>query len=210
MMAFEPLFSFIMASLLLGLAPGPDNLFVLTQSALYGRKAGLLVTLGLCSGLIVHTTLVALGVAAVFQSSNLAFNLLKIIGVLYLLFLAWQAFHATAAHLHNNGQLPLTRFQLYRRGIIMNITNPKVSIFFLAFLPQFTNPDHGSLMLQLFLLGGTFMLVTLLVFGHIALLAGLLGNWLKQSAYAQALLNRLAGLVFIALALRLLFFELNA
>ena len=210
MIAFEPLFSFILASLLLGLAPGPDNLFVLTQSALYGRKAGLLVTAGLCTGLIIHTALVGLGVAAIFQSSALAFNLLKVLGALYLLLLAWQAFHATTAHLQNNGQRPLGNFQLYRRGIIMNITNPKVSIFFLAFLPQFTSPDQGSLMLQLFLLGGVFILVTLLVFGIIALLAGLLGNWLNQSAHAQASLNRLAGLVFIGLALRLLFFEMGA
>ena len=133
MLALDTLVTFFSASVLLGLAPGPDNLFVLTQSALRGRGAGLLVTLGLCTGLIAHTAAVSLGVAAVFQTSALAFTLLKLVGAGYLLWLAWQAFRAAAAALPT-GRAALAGWALYRRGIVMNVTNPKVSIFFLAFL----------------------------------------------------------------------------
>jgi threonine/homoserine/homoserine lactone efflux protein len=101
--------------------------------------------------------------------------------------------------------LILSRARLYRRGILMNITNPKVSIFFLAFLPQFADPGRGPVWVQILLLGGLFILATLLVFGGIALLAGTLGTWLNRSPRVQRLLNRLAGAVFIGLALTLAF-----
>ena len=148
---------FVTASVALAFAPGPDNIFVLTQSALYGRKTGLLVTLGLCTGLLVHTSAVALGVAAIFQSSLLAFSLLKLAGALYLLYLAVQAFRASAAALETNGSEELSWRGLYTRGIFMNITNPKVAIFFLALLPQFADPARGAITVQMLLLVGLFI-----------------------------------------------------
>lgn len=197
--------SFFALSILLGLSPGPDNVFVLTQSALRGRKAGLLVTLGLCTGLLVHTALVAFGVAAIFASSALAFTLLKLAGALYLLYLAWGAWHAGDTNLQGDGQSAgLAAFALYRRGIFMNITNPKVSIFFLAFLPQFVDPKLGNLTPQIMSLGGIFMLATLLVFGAVALLAGSLGQWLQGFPSWQKIMNRGAALVFTALAAKLI------
>ena len=203
MIPIDTLGVFFAASLLLCLAPGPDNIFVLTQSALRGPAAGCIVTLGLCSGLVVHTTAVALGVAAIFQASALAFSALKAVGAAYLLYLAWLSFRASAAGMPAGGESGLRGWRLYRRGIIMNVTNPKVSIFFLAFLPQFADPSQGALSLQLMLLGGVFIVATLLVFGGIALLAGNLGQWLQRSAGAQRLINRIAGAVFIVLALKL-------
>lgn len=195
--------AFFAASVLLALAPGPDNIFVLTQSALRGRTAGLTVTLGLCTGLLGHTTAVALGLAAVFQASALAFTVLKLIGAGYLLYLAWQAFRASSSDIRPEGGCNLSPWQLYRRGILMNITNPKVSIFFLAFLPQFADPGLGSLTFQLMLLGGVFILATLMVFSGIALLAGLLGRWLGRSQRAQRIMNWVAGCIFAGLALKL-------
>jgi threonine/homoserine/homoserine lactone efflux protein len=200
----ETLGTFFAASILLGLAPGPDNIFVLTQAALHGRESGLAVMGGLCTGLIVHTVGVALGVAIIFQTSALAFTALKLAGAGYLLYLAWQAFRAPAANLGGAGNGPSGRLRLYRRGIIMNITNPKVSLFFLAFLPQFTDPARGSLPVQVILLGMTFIAATILVFGGIALLAGTLGSWLQRSSTVQCGLNWLAGTVFLGLALTLL------
>ena len=194
---------FVTASVALAFAPGPDNIFVLTQSALHGRKNGLLVTLGLCTGLLVHTSAVALGVAAIFQSSLLAFNLLKLAGALYLLYLAVQAFRASASALEAKGSEGLSWRGLYTRGIIMNITNPKVAIFFLAFLPQFADPARGSITVQMLLLGGLFIVSTLIVFGTVAWFAGYIGEWLQRSARAQVVMNRIAGTVFVALALRL-------
>lgn len=191
------------ASILLALAPGPDNIFVLTQAALKGKLVGLVVTLGLCTGLIVHTSAVVLGVAALFQASALAFNLLKFAGAAYLLYLAWGAFRAGASTLPTEASLEIGLHRFYLRGIVMNVTNPKVSIFFLAFLPQFTKPENGSLPLQLITLGGIFILATLLVFGSISLLAGVLGQWLRRSQRAQHILNKTAGVVFAGLALKL-------
>lgn len=202
-MPADIIFSFFLASVLLGLAPGPDNIFVLTQSTLHGRKAGLMVTLGLCSGLVVHSLAVALGAAAIFQSSSLAFSVLKLVGAGYLLYLAWSIFRAPPVRLAGGPADAPRRGALYRRGIIMNITNPKVSIFFLAFLPQFADPARGSVAVQIILLGGLFILATLLVFGAVAVTAGRLRSWLLKSQLTQLWINRLAGAVFVGLALRL-------
>lgn len=199
----ETLVVFFLATVALALTPGPDNVFVLTQSALHGRTAGLLVTLGLCTGLIAHTSAVALGVAAVFATSAVAFNALKILGAGYLLYLAWGAFRAGSATIGQGQDVRIRGRRLYGRGVIMNVTNPKVAIFFLAFLPQFADPSRGSLTLQIGVLGALFMVATLLVFGSIALSAGYLGEWLRESRRAQLILNRTAGVVFVALALRL-------
>jgi len=203
MIPIETLLSFFAASVLLAIAPGPDNIFVLTQSALRGKSAGLAVMLGLCTGLIVHSAAVALGVAVIFQTSAVAFSALKFIGAGYLMFLAWQAFRASAAKFQAVRSPEISLLKLYRRGIIMNITNPKVSIFFLAFLPQFADPSRGPISLQILLLGGVFIIATILVFGSIALLAGTLGLWLSRSARVQNTMNKVAGTVFLCLALRL-------
>jgi len=203
MIPAETLGTFFIASILLGLAPGPDNVFVLTQAALHGRSSGLAVTGGLCTGLIVHTLAVAFGVAVIFQASELAFTALKLAGAGYLLWLAWQAFRAPATSIKANGNTAAGLLRLYRRGIIMNLTNPKVSLFFLAFLPQFAAPERGPLPLQLILLGTAFIVATILVFGSIALLAGTLGGWLQHSTSVQRTLNQVAGTVFVALALTL-------
>lgn len=203
MLPAETVLTFFTAALLLGLAPGPDNIFVLTQSTLHGRSAGLVVMLGLCTGLVVHSLAVAFGAAAIFQSSVVAFSVLKFLGAAYLVYLAWRTFTAKAGGF--SGGLPCGPGggELYRRGIIMNITNPKVSIFFLAFLPQFADPARGSVALQIVLLGGLFIVATILVFGGVAIAAGSLRRWLLRSARAQVALNRVAGIVFVGLAARL-------
>jgi threonine/homoserine/homoserine lactone efflux protein len=194
---------FSVASLLLALAPGPDNLFVLAQSAMQGRAAGLFVTAGLCTGLLVHTTAVAIGVAALIRSSLLAFSILKAVGAGYLLYLAWQAFRASGK-LERNVQRPRLRpRQLYVRGIIMNVTNPKVSIFFLAFLPQFVDPGKGLVVAQVIQLGLLFVASTIMVFGAVSILAGSFGSWLNRSETARRFLNRAAACIFVGLAIRL-------
>jgi threonine/homoserine/homoserine lactone efflux protein len=203
MIPLDALSAFFVASVLLALAPGPDNLFVLTQAALYGKESGLAVVGGLCTGLVVHTLGVALGVAVIFQASAVAFTALKLIGAGYLLWLAWQAFRAPAAQIGGKSLGAAGFPRLYRRGFFMNLTNPKVSLFFLAFLPQFADPARGPLAGQMILLGATFIAATVLIFGGIALLGGTLGTWLQRSASVQRTLNWLAGTVFVGLALSL-------
>lgn len=206
MLPVETIGVFFVASLALALAPGPDNLFVLAQSALHGKKASLLVTLGLCTGLFAHTSAVALGVAVIFQTSQFAFTALKLAGAAYLLYLAYGAFKAGASSSGKTLESSSPR-ELYLRGVIMNVTNPKVALFFLAFLPQFTDPNLGSVTGQIVFLGGLFLLATLLVFGSIAWFAGGLSERFMGSARAQALLNKLAATVFGVLALRLLLID---
>jgi len=203
MLSLETVSAFFLASTLLALAPGPDNVFVLTQSALHGKISGLVVMLGLCTGLLVHTSAVAFGVAVIFQTSAVAFTLLKVIGACYLLYLAWQVLRASPEKIRMQGNSPKSLGKLYRRGIIMNVTNPKVSIFFLAFLPQFADPAHGSISLQMVALGGIFIVATILVFGTVALVGGSLGDWLNRSMHAQRIVNWVAGAVFVGLAVRL-------
>ena len=199
---------FFFASILLALAPGPDNIFVLTQSVIRGKLAGWVITLGLCTGLIGHTLLVSSGVAVIFKASPVAFTSLKVAGGAYLMYLAFLAFRASAAKLSPSDNGGASLFQLYRRGIIMNMTNPKVSIFFLSFLPQFANPERGPVMLQIVTLGFVFMISTLLVFGMISLFAGFLGGRLQQSPKAQNIMNRIAAIVYMALAVKLISAEM--
>lgn len=194
-------------AVLLALSPGPDNLFVITLSALRGVRAGLWVVLGLCSGLIVHTLAVSWGVAALFAASATAFTVLKLLGAAYLLYLAWGAWNAPASVVDDSGgpSVPdMTPMQAWLRGVIMNLTNPKVILFFLAFLPQFSNPARGSVAVQTFLLGLIFILAAGLTFSTLALLAGSIGRKLQRSASAQTWLNRSASVVFAGLALKLL------
>ena len=157
---------------------------------------------------MLHTALVALGVAVIFQTSSWAFNGLKVFGALYLLYLAVQAFKAGNEKIEGEGGPQLLYRQLYVRGIIMNVSNPKVAIFFLAFLPQFTQPQLGGLAWQLLLLGGVFILATVLVFSFIALVSGSLAQGLKDSVMAQSILHKSAGVIFLLLALKLAFTSL--
>jgi len=209
-MSIELIIAFITASSLISLSPGADNIFVLTQSALYGCKSGLMVTLGLCTGLIAHTLAIALGVSALFQASPTAFTALKIIGAIYLLYLAWRAFTASKAEMSTSSSTVRSAKKLYLRGILMNVTNPKVSIFFLAFLPQFTSPENGALVMQFFMLGAIFIIVALLIFSAIAYLSGAIGHWFSHSIKGQIYLNRIAGTVLAGLALKLVTTSSNA
>ena len=211
MLSLDTSLTFFAASVMLALVPGPDNVFVLLHSATHGWRSGLLVVLGLCTGLLFHTAAVALGLAALMASSSFAFTALTLLGAVYLLWLAWQSWNAPV---HSSDAKPsldkpvpdtiLSTRQTYSRGVLMNITNPKVAIFFLAFLPQFVVANQGAVGLQILLLGGIFMVATLFTFGAIAFFAGRFGQVFQSSTIAQRSLNRLASLVFCALALRLL------
>ncbi len=203
MLPVESLIPFIVASALLALAPGPDNIFVLTQSTLYGKRSGILITMGLCTGLIFHTSLVALGVATLLQTSSWAFAVLKALGAGYLLYLAWQILSSPLPTLEGD-EVALSDKALYLRGIFMNISNPKVSIFFLAFLPQFADATIGPVAPQIFVLGAVFGVVSLLIFSGVATIAAEIGHWLRQNPILQIYLNRLTALIFVLLALKLL------
>jgi len=212
MPSFEALTAFFVTSVLLCLTPGPDNLFVLLHSAQRGWRSGMCVVLGLCVGLAGHTAAVALGLAAVFAASALAFTVLQCCGAAWLLWLAWGAWHApgntpTAAHCGtaSDGGHPERNdaLRMVGRGLVMNVSNPKVLLFFLALLPQFADAAHETMAWQIMVLGGVFMLATLLVFGAIARFSGTFGALLMQSVRARRWLDRTAAVVFAGLAVRL-------
>lgn len=203
MLPIETLLTFFTASILLALAPGPDNIFVLIQSIYQGKKSALMVVLGLCTGLIFHTLAVAFGVAVIFQTSQLAFTILKLAGVCYLLYLAWKIFNAKDEKISMNSVDKIDAKKLYFRGIIMNVTNPKVSIFFLAFLPQFTNADLGNVSSQTLILGLIFIIATIIVFSSIAFLSGFISKILNESKHTQNILNKIVSFIFVGLAIKL-------
>jgi threonine/homoserine/homoserine lactone efflux protein len=207
-MPVDTLLLFFTTAVLLALTPGPDNIFVLSQSLAFGHRTGMIIVLGLCSGLVLHTAFVAFGVAAMIAASPWLFSLLKLLGAGYLLYLAWLNWRVSDQARTGAGTTPLGDWHMYRRGFFMNVTNPKVGLFFLAFLPQFVDSTRNDVPMQIILLGGLFMLSTLLVFGGIALLAGRYSRYLNQSQQRRLLLNRLISLLFVIIALNLLFASL--
>lgn len=203
-LSIETIIAFVAASVVLSLVPGPDNLFVMSHSALKGWRVGFYITLGLCTGLIGHTVLVAIGVSVIFQTSAIAFNGLKVIGACYLLYLAWLSVQNKELNLGGTDRDSTNR-SYYFTGVIMNLTNPKVVLFFLVFLPQFVNTGNDNVTIQIFLLGLLFILSALCVFTSIAYLASFLENFLKKSKTVNKNLNILAALIYFALAINLFF-----
>lgn len=194
---------FLIASILLTLAPGPDIMYLLAKSLADGTKAGISLSLGLTTGLIFHTTLVIIGVAAIIQQSPLAFTILKYIGATYLLYLAWGTFHSQGNLKLNAVNNTTSFFKLYRRGLIMNVLNPKVLLFFLAFLPQFVNLNSDSVSLQIAFLGFIFGLQTLIIFSLVAICAGKVRDYILNITNFNKIMGYIQGIVllFISLAL---------
>ena len=212
-MPFDLWVSFTIAAAVLAVAPGPDNLFVLLQSAMYGARAGIFVTLGLCVGVFIQTLLAAFGVAAVVAASPTLLMIIQFAGAAYLLYLAWGAWKAPVGGESGESakKYPrLSNFQLWRRGILMNITNPKVLIFFLAFFPQFIikGSTESQVMVQMLIMGMTFLVCTLVVFSAIAWCAGTLADRLR-SPKVQTILNKVSAVIFTVLAISTLLWKAN-
>ncbi|AME23694.1 MAG: LysE family translocator [Pseudomonadota bacterium] len=193
---------FLAASIAITAAPGPDNLQVLARGISQGRAAGLVAALGFAAGISFHTTLAALGVAALLKSSPIAFQAVKLAGAAYLIWIGIKAIRSKGlSSAHERPSQPLTT--VFRQSVVGNLLNPKVTLFFIVFLPQFVNP-HGaqSVMLQMFELGGVFMLQTVVVFSVFGVAAGMIGAYLKRRPKVGVWLDRLAGATFIGLGIR--------
>ena len=194
---------FIAASAALTLLPGPDILFVLTQSISQGKKTGVATASGLCTGVLVHTTAAALGISALIYKSALAFELVKYVGAAYLLYLAWSAFRESGKLISSGPVRENNFFALYRRGIFMNVLNPKVALFFLAFLPQFVNVNAGSIPMQMISLGVIFMIQAWLIFSAISIFAGAIGDKLFQKKGISKYINWGKAGIFTLLGIKL-------
>jgi threonine/homoserine/homoserine lactone efflux protein len=198
------LLTFGLTSLLLAIAPGPDNLGVLSLGLSRGRVAAMGFAAGCAAGCLIHASLAAIGVTALIAASPVAFSILKFVGAAYLLYLASKAWRSDGAmQLATDAVSEPTWFwHFVGRGLIANVINPKVALFFLAFLPQFITADANA-GTQIMLLGGVFALAATLVFQSIALFAGVLGGWLRQRPWIGRWLDRITGLLFVGLAARL-------
>lgn len=193
---------FLATSIAITLAPGPDNLQVLARGISQGRAAGLVAALGFAAGVTFHTTLAALGVAAVLRSSPVAFQVIKLAGAAYLVWIGIKALRSqglATAHERPRQQLAT----IFRQSVLGNMLNPKVTLFFVVFLPQFVDA-HGaqSVTLQMLELGALFMLQTVVVFSVFGVCAGLIGTWLKRRPRVGVWLDRIAGATFIAIGIR--------
>ncbi|MEV8516350.1 LysE family translocator [Dactylosporangium sp. NPDC051484] len=195
---------FLVAILLICVTPGPDMLYLVATSLSQGPLAGVVASAGMAIGMLVHTLAVTLGLAAVLAASPVAYEVIKYGGAAYLVYMGVQAWR-TRSEL---GRTPAVQdrvatWRVLWRAMVTNILNPKIILFYLAFLPQFVDAGRGHPTLQLLILGLTFVVVGLLVDSLIGISAGRLGRWLQRRRRADTILNRIAGTVFIALAVRL-------
>jgi threonine/homoserine/homoserine lactone efflux protein len=201
----ETLLSFAFATALLAISPGPDNIFVLSQSIVNGRKFGLATVFGLISGCLVHTTLLAFGVSAIIKESENLFTGIKIFGAIYLLYLSFKIYKSNAViAFSEDNTLKKTIKQLFKEGFIMNVLNPKVSIFFLAFFPGFLFSTTLNTVFQFYVLGGVFMFVSLIIFSAIAILAGSISEKIKRNKKIGYYLKWTQIVVFILIAIFIL------
>lgn len=197
----ESLITFIIATATLAISPGPDNIFVLTQSIVNGKKHGLATVLGLMTGCIIHTTLVAFGVSKIIKQNENLFFIIKLFGAGYLIYLAYQVYKSDATITFSTKNIEkTTTFKLFKTGFWMNVLNPKVTIFFLSFFPQFLFSTSISNLVQFYILGFLFIVISFMVFSTIAVLAGSISNYLKKHQKTGVYLKWAQIIVFIAIA----------
>jgi threonine/homoserine/homoserine lactone efflux protein len=205
MFSFPALLLFISASILLILAPGPDIIFLITQGITNGKKAGFFTAIGLSLGNAVHTMAAAFGLSVIFKTSEIAFMIFKIFGAIYLFYLAFKAIkHRNDSLVVSPDRYVINHHGLLFRGLYMNVLNPKVALFFLAFLPQFVNPGYGHVPWQMILLGLIFMVLVAIIFGFIGYFAGSLGDWILRKPRFTKIMNWTSAAIFLGLGLKLL------
>lgn len=198
-------FLFLVAAMMLTLAPGPDNIYVLTRGVAQGKKAGFVAALGFSSGLFFHTLLAVLGFAAIIKAYPAAYHALQYAGAAYLVYLGIRTLRSAASMSLDAAATPagLSLSRIYWQSVIANILNPKVTLFFIAFLPQFVNVQAGHVAWQMLLLAVVFILQALAIFSAIAFFSGIVGAYFKRQARAALYLNRLAGCAFVGLGIRI-------
>jgi len=202
---YETLISFALATSALAISPGPDNIFVLVQSMTNGKAYGLATVAGLITGCIIHTTLLAFGVSIIIRENETLFFIIKLLGALYLLFLAYKVLKSDGQlHLESDVTPKKSLKGLFVQGFFMNVLNPKVTIFFLAFFPGFLFSGTMATEIQFFVLGGIFMIVSFIIFAAIALLAGQIKTYTLQHKNSGLVLKWIQVLVFVGIAVYIL------
>ncbi len=192
--------------LALFLVPGPAVLLTLARAISGGRRTGVATGLGIATGDIVHTTAAAIGLSALLMTSSLAFEAVRYLGVAYLIYLGIRSLLEPPADV-NSQKRSIAPARAYREAVLAEILNPKTSLFFLAFLPQFVHPERGSAVLQLILLGAIFVAMSAIYTSALALSAGWITRWLRAHPRFVRWQGRVIGAVYITLGIRLVFQE---
>lgn len=201
-MNIEVLIGFIAATSLLAITPGPDNIYVLMQSIVNGRKYGIATVLGLMSGCLIHTSVVAFGASTILKENPKLFFIIKLFGALYLVYLAYKVFKSSGDIELGSDAIPKKSvFQLFKQGFIMNVLNPKVTLFFLALFPGFLFSEDMSKVIQFYVLGILFMLVSFIIFSSIAVLAGIISDKLKNNKKIGIYMKWIQIVVFVGIAI---------
>jgi threonine/homoserine/homoserine lactone efflux protein len=195
--------AFVLAALLLCVTPGPDMIYIVTHGVSQGTRQAVVAGLGMAAGMLVHTSAVTLGLAGLVRASPVAYDVVRYGGAAYLVVLGWRTIREARATPELAPVSPAPLPAVFTRATLTNLLNPKIVLFYLAFLPQFTEPGRAPLALQFLVLGLVFVVLGLVVDTGVALLSGRVGDWLTHNAKASQRLNEAAGLVFFGLAGRL-------
>ncbi|WP_350657304.1 LysE family translocator [Psychrobacter sp. S1-30-MNA-CIBAN-0213] len=213
MFGIENYLGFILAAILLNLTPGTDSMYIITRSVSQGRQAGFYSVLGITSGILVHTLFAALGLSLLLAQSPIAFTIVKYVGAIYLCYLGFKMItskpEASVANELNEDKTlanskSLDYGQIYKQGILTNVFNPKVALFFLAFFPHFVDSNYAHGMLSFLILGLTFAVTGLIWCTCLALLASQFSKSLRENPTTESILNKISGVVFIGLGIKLL------
>ncbi len=207
MFGIENYTGFIIAAVILNLTPGADTFYVLTRCVAQGKKAGFVSVAGIMTGCVVHVLSAALGLSVILSTSALAFTLVKWAGALYLIYLGIKTLIEPSQAFDNTlGQYPVRDlFYIYRQGIITNVLNPKVALFFLSFLPQFIDPSQATGPLPFLLLGATFLVTGTTWFLVLAGTAAIMTQTLRKNQRIGGILQKISGMIFIGFGLKLAF-----
>jgi len=202
---YDILLTFVLATAALSISPGPDNIFVLIQSITNGKKYGIATVAGLMTGCLVHATLLAFGVSAIIKQNPNLFFVIKLFGAIYLFYLAFKVFNGSGDLEISNGDVAKKSLgALYKQGFIMNVLNPKVTIFFLAFFPGFLFSDSINIVIQFYVLAAIFIVVSFTIFSTIAILSGTISKYIRENKHLGKILKWLQIIVFVAIGVYLL------
>ena len=191
---------FALASLALAVVPGPAVLYIVAQSIHGGRRAGVVSAFGIASGGLVHVLAAVIGLSALLSASAEAFTVVKILGAVYLVWLGIRTLLSANDRIGGRAA-ERTLARTYRQGVVVNVLNPKTALFFLAFLPQFVDPDQGVATVQILVLGLLFSVIALCSDSMWALAAGTVGSWLRRSRWYLGVKRWLTGTVLVGLGL---------
>jgi threonine/homoserine/homoserine lactone efflux protein len=194
---------FFVACWALIVSPGPDMLYVITRGIAQGRTAGLLSAFGVTSGLLVHTLFAALGLSVLLQTSSVLFSLVKYAGAVYLLVLGIRAFRDTESLVLDREKQPMSLRSIYIQGVLSNVLNPKVALFFLAFLPQFVDSGSDYAAMQMAVLGIVFTIFGILFLSVVGYFSGYIGSWIAERPNLTSKLRWVTGGALVGLAARL-------